>query len=126
MREDVAKRARERAAEAHERAREAGARAAELAAGKNTDPEAALARSRAAVDRAAYLAKEGYRHAADAEREAARTHQVFAEAMDRQADKDPGKSGELHAEAMKHRQSAEEHLRNAAYDESHIGKVGQD
>lgn len=56
MNGDVTRRTRQRAAQARERAREAAARAEELASGGPADPDAKLARSRAALARATFLA----------------------------------------------------------------------
>lgn len=124
MTQDVGRRARERAAEAHQRALEAGARAAELAGGVSSqDPETAVARSQAALERAAQLAKEGYLHAADAERAAARAHEGMATTLELRADRDGDESDALRARAAKHREDANDHLRKAALDDARLAEI---
>lgn len=124
--EDTAERARRRAAEAGERAREAGERVAELRAGQRPDAESPLSRSHEAVVRAAWLAREGYRHAAEAERAAAAAHQTVAESIDARAQRNPEEGEELGARAMRHRDSAGDHLRRAEIDESRHAELEQD
>lgn len=118
MQEDAAHRARQRADEARQRAREAGARAAELASGPGTFDATSLARSKQAVERAAHLAVEGYRHAAEAELSAARTHDSIAESLEKRCEQDPADSQQLRQQAADHRASAADHRRKAQYDES--------
>lgn len=126
MIEDVSQRARQRAEMARERAREAGVRAAELAARDHIDSDAARMRSQEALDRARFLAKEGYRNAAAAERAAARAHETVAGSIDKRAERSPAESEELHAKARKHREDALEHLRGAAIDEERLAELEQD
>jgi hypothetical protein len=123
MTEDVGSRARRRAAEAHQRALEAGARAAELAAGDTKVDDEAVARSRGALDRAAQLAKEGYRNAADAERAAARAHDAVADSLEQRAQRNPEEREELEARARNHRREAQGHRDAALLDEERLAAL---
>lgn len=75
-----------------------------------------------ALIRARQLAKEGYRHAAEAERAAGRAHASFADVIEGRTrgsttDEDAGER------VAWHRQSAEEHFRRAELDESNLAAL---
>ncbi len=78
------------------------------------------------MERAAYLAKEGYRHAAEAERAAALAHDAVAASIEKRAERHPEESAELQARATQHRESAQAHRRDAEYDERRLAELDAD
>lgn len=121
---DVSFRARQRAEEARRRAAEAGARAAELAGDRTARSAVNPEDSTRALERARELAKEGYRHAAAAERAAGRAHQSAATSCDLRAETRPDDdAATLRAAASEHREHAEEHFRRALIDDAGLAAL---
>jgi hypothetical protein len=92
MSSEVSRRAKARAKEAHERSQEA-------------------------LKRATFLAKEGYRHAVEAERGAARAHQAVADTLESRAARGADDEAALRARAARHRSDAERHGEEATVDD---------
>ena len=91
--------------------------------GQHGDRLAGTALAHHRLPTAAELAKEGYRHAAQAERAAAEAHRTVADSIDARADRSPQEADRLRAEAQQHRRQAEEHLRGAAFDEARLAEL---